>query len=71
MENNFYGIGKEDSLNNKHSISFFFGNCYLSISFYTKKYKFIPRFYFYSKESFEYMKSIDLFKVKWFFGLIF
>ena len=71
MRNNYYGFGKEDSMTNKYTISLFFGNCYLTIAFYTKKYKLIPRFYFYSKESFTYMKEIEMFRIKWFFGIIF
>ena len=72
MANNllYYGIGVEDNFNKKATISLFFGKSFLTIAFYTKKYKFLPRFYFYNAESFKYMQSIDMFKVFWFFGLI-
>ena len=71
MENKYYGIGKENSSANKYTISLFFGSCFLTIAFYTKRYKFKPRFYFFQKGESDYMKSIGWFKLKWFFGFSF
>ena len=68
--NKYIGIGKENSVNNKWNISIFLGGKYVTIAFYTKKHKFIPRFYFYDKESFKYMQEIDMFRISWFFGFV-
>ena len=69
--NKYIGIGKENVANNKWTISIFLGEKYITIAFYTKKYKLIPRFYLYSKESFEYMQEINMFNISWFLGFVF
>ena len=69
--NKYIGFGKENTEYNKYTLSLFFYDRYLSIAFYTKKYKFIPRFYFYGKESFKYMQEIDMLSISWFFGFVF
>ena len=69
--NKYIGIGKENVVNKKWTISIFLGEKYVTIAFYTKKYKFIPRFYLYDKESFKYMQKIDMFNISWFFGFVF
>lgn len=69
--NKYIGIGKENVANNSWTISIFLGEKYVTIAFYTKKYKLIPRFYLYDKESFKYMQKIDMFNISWFFGFVF
>lgn len=69
--NKYIGIGKENFANNKWTISIFLGEKYVTIAFYTKKYKLIPRFYLYGKESFKYMQEIDMLSISWFFGFVF
>ena len=69
--NKYIGIGKENVANNSWTISIFLGEKYVTIAFYTKKYKLIPRFYLYDKESFKYMQKIDMFNLSWFFGFVF
>ena len=69
--NKYIGIGKENVANNKWTISIFLGEKYVTIAFYTKKYKLIPRFYLYGKESFEYMQEINMFNISWFLGFVF
>jgi|688.fasta_scaffold1384901_2 hypothetical protein len=70
MNNNFYGIGKRNTFHKTYDISIFLGNTYLTIAFYTKIYKFLPRFYYYNEEAFKYLKDMDIFSLKWFFGFI-
>ena len=69
--NKYIGIGHELATNNKWTISLFFSKKYVTIAFYTKVYKFIPRFYFYGEDSFKYMQEIDMFRISWFFGFVF
>lgn len=69
--NKYIGIGQENVINNKWTISIFLGKRYVAITFYTKKYKLIPRFYLYGKESFKYKQELNMFNISWFFGFVF
>ena len=64
----YYGIGKDGMSQNKYSFNIFYGNKMICVAYYTRKFKFKPRFYFYSDLS--EMQEIDWFSVKWFIGLI-
>ena len=64
----YYGIGHDNTVPNKLTISIFMGLWYFTIAFYTKKYGFRPRFYLYRKEEFEYSQNINLLNLTWFIG---
>ena len=66
--NKYYGIGKDGMSPNKYSFNIFYGNKMVCIAYYTNKYKFKPRLYFYS--NLEEIIEVNWFSIKWFIGLI-
>jgi len=67
--NKYYGIGKDFMGGNKWTFNIFLGNKMVCIAYYTRKYKFRPRFYFYSNIA--EMQEDNFFSLSWFVGLIF